>query len=61
MEIKNNLTMQEVEKNVAAMRQIFDVVRMISIEGLFSDVTASGRRINAVKIVLPEKLQCREE
>ena len=37
MEMKYNLTMQEVEDNVAALRQIFDVVRMISVEGLFSD------------------------
>ena len=37
MEMKYNLTMQEAEDYVTVMRQIFDVVRMISLEGLFSD------------------------
>ena len=35
--MKYNLTMQEAEDYVAVMRQIFDMVRMISVEGLFSD------------------------
>ena len=37
MEMKYNLTMQEAEDYVTVMRQIFDMVRMISLEGLFSD------------------------
>ena len=37
MKMKYNLTMQEAEDYVAVMRQIFDMVRMISVEGLFSD------------------------
>ena len=37
MEMKYNLTMQEAEDYVTVMRQIFDTVRMISLEGLFSD------------------------
>lgn len=37
MEMKYNLTMQEAEDYVAVMRQTFDIVRMISLEGLFSD------------------------
>lgn len=71
MEMKYNLTMQEAEDYVTVMRQIFDMVRMISLEGLFSDgfqgtrtavnVTASGKKKNAVKTVLPEKRQCREK
>ena len=37
MKMKYNLTMQEAEDYVTVMRQIFDMVRMISLEGLFSD------------------------
>ena len=37
MEMKSNLTMQEAEDYVTVMRQIFDMVRMISLEVLFSD------------------------
>ena len=37
MEMKYNLTMQEAEDYVTVMRQIFDMVRMISLEVLFSD------------------------
>ena len=33
MEMKYNLTMQEAEDYVTVMRQIFDMVRMISLEG----------------------------
>lgn len=35
MEMKYNLTMQEAEDYVTVMRQIFDMVRMISLEVLF--------------------------
>lgn len=42
MEMKYNLTMQEAEDYVTVMRQIFDMVRMISLEGLFSDGFQGG-------------------
>lgn len=71
MEMKYNLTMQEAEDYVTVMRQIFDMVRMISLEVLFSDGfqgDADGckcysfwKKKNAVKTVLPEKPQCREK